>query len=184
MAEVEEVEEIEKGVALIALFLMLSSSSASAKVTFQLPTADSTIATNSYLPIIWTYNELVLDYIDLYLLPVNSFNSLVPLAVRQAVAAGSTAWSVPRSFTEGYYWIVATHTADETFQVIGSTPEATNTVRYLFVCLLVCLFPSSLSQTRKHPSFIFVLFSSALLTRQRAPSSLSLSLSLSVSLPE
>ena len=57
-------------------------------MTFQLPTADSTIATNSYLPIIWTYNELVLDYIDLYLLPVNSFNSLVPLAVRQAVAAG------------------------------------------------------------------------------------------------
>ncbi|EGD78970.1 hypothetical protein PTSG_11807 [Salpingoeca rosetta] len=99
-----------------------------AQVTFQLPKATSKIATNSYLPIVWNYNALVLDHIDLYLLPVNSFNSLLALSINQEVSAGSLAYKVPRDFPPGKYWIVATHTADASLQVIGYTPDRANTI--------------------------------------------------------
>ena len=95
---------------------------APARVVVTSPTADSVLATGSYLPLQWSYNRAVEDRISFILLGRGSVDPVLDIAESTATAAKGLAWRIPRTLPAGYYWVAVVHPGSRS--VIGMAPPA------------------------------------------------------------
>ncbi|EGD79525.1 hypothetical protein PTSG_10095 [Salpingoeca rosetta] len=94
------------------------------EITFRSPTTSTVVSAGSAITITWFFNQLVLDFIDLYIVPMGSSALDTAVIIRTSVAAGQYTWTVPSDMLSGDYWIAAVFTDDAERTIIGHAPNS------------------------------------------------------------